>query len=154
VHLNWRELLFVEAKWCSQELSYFSATAAKKNAGRRAVDFQIGTGRALQAWLIRQLASIGGWGTLRGKYNGVCLSTLTEATEGAPLLALFEKWPAELPTPFDSDSRARPRLDMGTTLVQNLPQSIEPDQLTPQTTVESPWALNLLTTRDVEVCRL
>ena len=34
----------------------------------------------------------------------VCLSTLTEKTGGAPLLALFEKWPPELaPNSFPLD---------------------------------------------------
>jgi hypothetical protein len=47
-------------------------------------------------------ASFGGWATLTGKYKRVCLLTWTEITGGAPLLALFEKWPAEPPTPFDS----------------------------------------------------
>jgi hypothetical protein len=43
----------------------------------------------------------------RRSIRRVCLLTLTEMTGGAPLLALFEKWPAEPPTPFDSASRGR-----------------------------------------------
>jgi hypothetical protein len=45
----------------------------------------------------------GGWATLAGKYNpGLSFGRCTEITGGAPLLALFEKWPAEPPTPSDS----------------------------------------------------
>src|SRR5208282_2894996 len=49
----------------------------------------------------------GVWATLTGRNNAVCLLTLTEITGGAPLLALFEKWPAEPPTPFHSTLRGR-----------------------------------------------
>jgi hypothetical protein len=45
-----------------------------------------------------------GWGQAggplkRGSITLVCLLTLTEITGGAPLLALFEKWPAGQPAP-------------------------------------------------------
>jgi hypothetical protein len=35
----------------------------------------------------------------RGSITRVCLLTLAETTGGAPLLAVFEKWPAAQPTP-------------------------------------------------------
>ena len=37
---------------------------------------------------------------LVAKYNAVCLLALTEIAGGAPLLALFEKWPVQPPTPL------------------------------------------------------
>jgi len=40
----------------------------------------------------------------------VCLLELTKVTGGAALPALFEKWPAEPPTPFDSPFKARVRI--------------------------------------------
>src|SRR6266536_3341473 len=46
-----------------------------------------------------------GWATLAGKYSAGCPLTSTETSGGAPLLALFENWPAEPPTPFDSASK-------------------------------------------------
>jgi hypothetical protein len=44
-----------------------------------------------------------GWATRQ-----VCFLKLTAITGGAPLPALFEKWPAEPPTPFDSALRGKP----------------------------------------------
>jgi hypothetical protein len=49
----------------------------------------------------------GGWAILTGKYNAGLSFNIDRITGGAPLLALFEKWPAEQPTPFDSSLRGR-----------------------------------------------
>ena|SRR5271165_6777034 len=48
---------------------------------------------------LKHISLVGGWATLTGKYDAGLFLVWTETTGGAPLLALFEKWPAEPPTP-------------------------------------------------------
>src|SRR5271157_1223617 len=51
--------------------------------------------------------SAAGGPLLTAEYKADLFLTWTEITGGAPLLALFEKWPAGQPTPFDSALRGR-----------------------------------------------
>jgi hypothetical protein len=72
----------------------------------------------------------GGWATLTGKYNAGLSLNVDRITGGAPLLALFEKWPAEPSPPFDSVLRGR-RSDLHP--IKHIPPAKNTQTKAPQT---------------------